>query len=255
MIKVLMSGCNGKMGQVITKLVQEYDDISITAGVTRNPLKCQNSYPVFRSFKEVTAAEADIVLDFSNPEMLPEAVEYCVKHLTALVIGTTGLSESDQKILRQASASIPVFVSANMSFGVSVLLDLALKAASALGPEYDIEILEKHHNEKKDAPSGTAIMIARELKNQIGNSMELVYDRSKTKEKRKPNEIGISSIRGGTMPGDHAVFFAGKDEIIEIKHTALSRDILGRGAIRAARYTALKPNGFYNMKNMLEELI
>lgn len=255
MIKILMNGCNGKMGQTITKLVQEYDDMCITAGVTRNPLKHLNSYPVFQSFKEVTSAEVDIVLDFSNPEMLSDAVEYCVKNLTALVVGTTGLSENDREMLKQASASIPVFVSANMSLGTSVLLDMAVKAASALGCEYDIEILEKHHNEKKDAPSGTAIMIANELKNKVNKSFDFVFDRSRVKEKRKPNEIGISSIRGGTIPGEHTVIFAGKDEIVEIKHSAFSRDIFGRGAIKAARYTVLKPKGLYNMKNMLEELM
>ena len=250
-----MNGCNGKMGQVITRLSKEYDNVEITAGVTRNPSKLQNTFPVYQSFKEVPAAEVDVVLDFSNPEMLSGAVEYCVNHRTALVVGTTGLSEKDNSMLRQASASIPVFVSANMSFGISVLIDLALKAASNLGEEYDIEILEKHHNEKKDAPSGTAIMIANELKNHLDASMEFIYDRSKVKEKRKPNEIGISAIRGGTIPGEHTVFFAGKDEIIEIKHTALSRDLLGRGAIRAARYTASKTKGLYTMKSMLEELI
>lgn len=255
MIRVLMNGCNGKMGQVITRLIHGYEDMSIIAGVTRNPSRLQNDYPVYQSFKEISDAKADVVLDFSNAEILPEAIEYCVKNQTALVVGTTGLSEKDYEMLRQASSSIPVFVSANMSFGISVLSDLALKAASALGDEYDIEILEKHHNEKKDAPSGTAIMIAKELKNQINNSMELVYDRSRLKEKRKPNEIGISSIRGGTFPGEHTVIFAGKDEIIEITHTSLSRDILGRGAIKAACYTAAKANGFYNMKSMLEELI
>jgi 4-hydroxy-tetrahydrodipicolinate reductase len=250
-----MNGCNGKMGQVITRLAKDYEDISIVAGVTRNPSRLQNNYPVYKSFKEAASTEADIVLDFSNPEMLPEVIEYCLEHLTALVVGTTGLSEKNQEMLRQASASIPVFVSANMSFGIAVLLDLTLKAASALCTEYDIEILEKHHNEKKDAPSGTAIMIAKELKNQINNSMELIYNRSGLAEKRKSNEIGISSIRGGTIPGEHTVIFAGKDETIEIMHSALSRDIFGRGAIRAARYTALKPKGYYNMKNMLEELI
>jgi len=250
-----MNGCNGKMGQVITKLANEYDNISITAGVTRNPLKLQNPYPAYRSFKEAEVAEVDVVLDFSNPEMLPEAVKYCVEHRTALVTGTTGLSDKDYAMLRQASASIPVFVSANMTFGISVLVDLALKAASTLGDGYDIEILEKHHNEKMDAPSGTAIMIADELKNSLSGNTKFVYDRSKQDEKRKPNEIGISSIRGGTIPGEHTVFFAGRDEIIEIKHTALSRDILGHGAIRAVQFTAAKSNGFYNMKSMLEELI
>lgn len=244
------------MGQVITRLSKEYENINIIAGVTRNPAKLQNPYPAYKSFKDAASVhDVDVVLDFSNPEMLPEAIEYCVEHRVALVVGTTGLSEKDYEILRQASASISVFVSANMTFGISVLIDLALKAASHLGEEFDIEILEKHHNEKKDAPSGTAIMIANELKNHLDAPMELIYDRSKATEKRKPNEIGISAIRGGTIPGEHTVFFAGRDEIIEIKHTALSRDILGRGAIRAACYTASKTKGFFSMKTMLEEMI
>lgn len=256
MINILMNGCNGKMGQAITRLSKEYENVNITAGITRNPEKLQNTYPVYQSFKAAASVQdLDVVLDFSNSEMLPEAIEYCVEHRIALVVGTTGLSEKDYEMLRQASASIPVFVSANMTFGISVLIDLALKAASHLGEEFDIEILEKHHNEKKDAPSGTAIMIANELNKHLDNSMELIYDRSKTAEKRKPNEIGISAIRGGTIPGEHTVFFAGRDEIIEIKHTALSRDILGRGAIRAACYTAAKTKGFFDMKTMLEELI
>lgn len=252
LITIMINGCNGKMGQVITRLAKGYDDIKIVAGVTRNLSKVQNNYPVYQSFKEVEV-EADVVIDFSNPEMISDTVEYCVKHHTALVVGTTGLSEKDSELLRQASESIPVFVSSNMSFGVRVLIDLALKAAAALGSEYDIEILEKHHNEKKDAPSGTAMMIAKELKSQINNSAEFVYDRSKVKEKRKSNEIGISAIRGGTIPGEHTVYFAGKDEVIEIKHSALSRDMFGRGAIKAARYTVTKPNGYYTMKTMIGE--
>ena len=255
MTSILMNGCNGKMGQAITRLCSEYENVRITAGVTRNPGRLQNPYPVYQSFKEITGINADVVLDFSNPEMLPEVIEYCVENRTALVVGTTGLSDTDYENLRQASGFIPVFVSANMTFGISVLIDLALRAASSLGNSYDIEILEKHHNEKKDAPSGTALMIANELNNRLGSSMKCVYDRSGIKEKRKTNEIGISAIRGGTIPGEHSVFFAGKDEIIELKHTALSRDVLGRGAITAAVYTASKAKGYYSMKTMLEELI
>lgn len=253
MIKILMNGCNGKMGQVITKISDEYDNIKITAGVTRNPSRLQNPYPVYRSIREVRD-RVDVVLDFSNPEMLPEAIEYCMAHQTALVVGTTGLSDKDHEMLRQASNTIPVFVSANMTFGISVLVDLVLNAAASLGEGYDIEILEKHHNEKKDAPSGTAVMIANELKSNIKSSAEFVYDRTRNNEKRRHNEIGILSLRGGTIPGEHTVFFAGRDEIIEIKHTATSRDILGRGAIKAVMYTASKPKGFYNMKSMLKEL-
>ncbi|MGE5633496.1 MAG: 4-hydroxy-tetrahydrodipicolinate reductase [Caulobacteraceae bacterium] len=254
MIKILMSGCNGKMGQTITRLSQEYEDMNIIAGITRNPEKINNPYPAFKSFSELNGTKADVVLDFSNPAFLPEVAGYCTQSGTALVVGTTGLSDTDYEVLRQASLKIPVFVSANMSFGISVLLELALKAASALGESYDIEILEKHHNEKKDAPSGTALMLADELNKALDNSMDLVFDRSKTKEKRKHNEIGISAIRGGTIPGEHTIFFAGKDEVLEIKHSALSRDVLGRGALRAVRYIASKKAGLYNMKSMLKEL-
>lgn len=254
MINILMNGCNGKMGQVITTISAEYNNIKIIAGVTRNPSRLQNPYPVYNHIREVMD-KVDIVLDFSNPEMLPDTIEYCISNQTALVVGTTGLSDKDLENLRQASETIPVFVSANMTFGISVLVDLVLKAASTLGEGYDIEILEKHHNEKKDAPSGTAIMIANELKNHINNSAEYIYDRTKLHEKRKAGEIGILSLRGGTIPGEHTVYFAGKDEIIEIKHTATSRDVLGRGAIKAVLFTASKTKGFYNMKSMLEELI
>lgn len=254
MIKILMNGCNGKMGQVITRLSGEYDNIGIIAGVDRNPSRLQNPYPVFGSIRDFTD-KADVVVDFSNPGALPELAEYCIAHQTALVVGTTGLSDKDNEILRQASEAVPVFVSANMSFGISVMLELVLKAASTLGEGYDIEIFEKHHNEKKDAPSGTAMMLAKELKNHINSSAEFVYDRSGRNEKRRPDEIGIMSLRGGTIAGEHSVYFAGKDEVIEIKHTAASRDVLGRGAIRAVLYTAAKPKGYYNMKSMLKELI
>lgn len=254
MIKILINGCNGKMGQVITRLSKEYDNIGIIAGVDRNPPKLQDPYPVFGNIWDFTG-KADVVVDFSNPKALPKIAEYCVSHQTALVVGTTGLSDKDHELLRQASETIPVFVSANMSFGISVMLELVLKAASTLGEGYDIEIFEKHHNEKKDAPSGTAIMIANELKSHINSSAEFVYDRSGRSEKRRPNEIGIMSFRGGSMAGEHSVYFAGKDEVIEIKHTAASRDVLGRGAIRAILYTAAKPKGYYNMKSMLKELI
>lgn len=250
-----MNGCNGKMGQVITRLSGEYEELKIVAGITREPGRLSNPYPVFKTLKELDGIRADVLLDFSNPEVLPEIAEYCIRTGTALVTGTTGLSDKDYDKLRQASDVIPVFASANMSFGISVLLDLALKAASSLGEDYDIEILEKHHNEKKDAPSGTAIMLAKELNNARSNSMKLMYDRSGLNEKRSHNEIGISAIRGGTIPGEHTVFFAGKDEVLEIKHSALSRDVLGRGALRAVKYTAAKPKGYYNMKSMLKELI
>lgn len=254
MINILLNGCNGKMGQVITRLSGEYDDICIIAGIDRNPSKLRNPYPVFSSIMNFTD-KANVVVDFSIPEALPEIVRYCLLHRTALVVGTTGLSDEHHEMLRQASENIPIFVSSNMTFGISVMLELVLKAAYTLGEGYDIEILEKHHNEKRDAPSGTAMMLAKELKKQVSSSYEFVYDRSGQKEKRKHNEIGLLSMRGGTIAGEHTVYFAGKDEILEIKHTAISRDVLGRGAIKAIRYIVSKTNGCHDMKSILKELI
>lgn len=249
-----MSGCNGKMGQVITKLASNFDNINITAGISRQPEKISNSYPVYTAYKDVKE-KIDVVIDFSNPEVLSDLLDFCKDRETALVLATTGLSPEDYKLIDQASETIPIFMSANMSLGINVLIELAKSAASKLGLEFDIEILEKHHNEKKDAPSGTALMIANEINQHKDNSMNFIYDRSQTREKRKTNEIGISAIRGGTIPGEHTVFFAGKDEIVEIKHTALSRDIFGMGAIKAALYVVNKQKGMYDMKSMLKEMI
>lgn len=254
MINILMSGCNGKMGQVITKLAASLDNIHIAAGISRQPDKYHNPYPVYKEFNQIKE-KIDVVIDFSNPDILPELLEYCKNKETALVLATTGLSPEDYNSVRLAAETIPVFMSANMSLGINVLIELARTAASKLGLGFDIEILEKHHNEKKDAPSGTALMIANEINEQLDNSMDFIYDRSQKREKRKTSEIGISAIRGGTIPGEHSVFFAGKDEIVEIKHTAISRDVFGMGAVKAALYIVNKQKGIYDMKSMLKEMI
>jgi 4-hydroxy-tetrahydrodipicolinate reductase len=249
-----MSGCNGKMGQVITKLSANFDNIKIAAGISRQPDKFNNPYPVYTDCMSVKE-KIDVVIDFSNPDSIPQLLDFCKTRKTALVMATTGLRTEDYQNVQQLSEILPVFMSANMSLGINVLIELAKNAAAKLGLDFDIEILEKHHNEKKDAPSGTALMIANEVNEQLNHSMDFIYDRSKNIEKRSANEIGISSIRGGTIPGEHSVFFAGKDEILEIKHTALSRDIFGMGAIKAAIYVANKQNGLYDMKSMLKEMI
>lgn len=254
MINILMSGCNGKMGQVITKLSANLGNVKIAAGISRQFDKFNNPYPVYMDYKYVNE-KIDVVIDFSNPDSLPGLLDFCKTKKTALVLATTGLSPEDYQRVQQASETIPVFMSANMSLGINVLIELSRIAAAKLGLDFDIEILEKHHNEKKDAPSGTALMIANEVNEQLNNTMDFIYDRSKKVEKRSINEIGISSIRGGTIPGEHSVFFAGKDEIVEIKHTALSRDVFGMGAIKAAIYVVNKPSGLYDMKSMLKEMI
>jgi 4-hydroxy-tetrahydrodipicolinate reductase len=249
-----MSGCNGKMGQVISKLAANFDNINIAAGISRQPDKYSNPYPVYTDYQYVQE-KIDVVIDFSNPGVLPELLEFCKNNETALVLATTGLSQEDYNKVSAAAESLPIFMSANMSLGINVLIELARTAASKLGLGFDIEILEKHHNEKKDAPSGTALMIANEINQQLDHSMNFIYDRSQSREKRKNSEIGISAIRGGTIPGEHSVFFAGKDEIVELKHTALSRDVFGMGAIKAAEYIVNKQKGIYDMKSMLKEMI
>ncbi len=254
MINILMSGCNGKMGQVITKLAANFDNLTIAAGISRQPDKFSNPYPVYKSFDEVNE-KIDVVIDFSNVDLITQALDFCMKNQVALIEATTGLSPENYEVINHASEQIPIFMSANMSLGINILIELARTAAAKLGMGFDIEILEKHHNEKKDAPSGTALMIANEINEQLDNTMDYVYDRSKKNEKRSTNEIGISAIRGGTIPGEHSVFFAGKDEIIEIKHTALSRDVFGTGALRAALYLVSKQKGLYDMKSMLKEMI
>ncbi|MFZ5352559.1 MAG: 4-hydroxy-tetrahydrodipicolinate reductase [Bacillota bacterium] len=254
MLKILMSGCNGKMGQVITRLAAAESDLKIIAGVSKQPDKIINPYPVYGSFAEV-AEEANVVIDFSSPEVLPSLIKYCTLNKTALVLATTGLKDTDNEIVRQASEVIPIFRSANMSLGVNVLLELTAKASALLGESFDIEIIEKHHNEKKDAPSGTALMIAKEINQSLDNTKRYVFDRTSSSAKRDRAEIGISSVRGGTIPGEHTILFAGRDEILEIQHTALSRDIFGAGALKAARYISRKRNGVYDMKTMLKEMI
>lgn len=253
-INILMTGCNGKMGQVMTRQAADFDSINIAAGISREPDKFKNPYPVYKSLKEV-AESIDVVIDFSNPERLPEVLQFCQSREVALVLATTGLTPEDHAMVKSASEQIPIFMSANMSLGINVLIELARTAATKLGLGFDIEILEKHHNEKKDAPSGTALMIANEINEHLDNTMDFVYDRSQKREKRRSNEIGISVIRGGTIPGEHSVYFAGKDEIVELKHTALSRDVFGIGALRAALYIASKQKGIYDMKSMLKEMI
>lgn len=254
MLNILMSGCNGKMGQVITRLCSKEDNIRIVAGVSRQPHKYNNPYNVYESFEDVEE-KADVVIDFSNPNILPSMLKYCVNNHCGLVLATTGFSEIDEDMIRQTSEVVPIFKSANMSLGINVMLELVSVAAKKLYQYFDIEVLEKHHNEKVDSPSGTALMIANQIKIVLNNEPEFVFDRTKTRNKRKNNEIGISAIRGGTIPGEHTVFYAGNDEVIEIKHTAISRDVFGAGALKAAQYIATKECNIYDMKEMIKELI
>lgn len=252
MIKVIINGCNGAMGQVLNKVIGEMEDIEIVAGIDKNIDRFKNNYPVYSHILNYEG-KADVVIDFSNPTSVEGVLEYGVKTSTPLVIATTGLTPENLESLNKASKSIPIFHSYNTSLGVNVLVSLVKKAAAILSESFDIEIIEKHHNKKIDAPSGTAYMIANAINEELNNSMEFIYGREGKDAKRTKNEIGIHAVRGGTIPGEHTVIFAGMDEIVEVKHTALSKNIFAQGAVKAAKYIINKSNGIYDMNDIIKE--
>lgn len=251
MINILLSGCNGKMGQVITRLSEQYDDLKIAAGYDIADTG-KNAYPVCTELDKCKI-HPDVMIDFSNPAALDKLIDYSIKNRIPAVICTTGLSQAQIKQLEKASQSVPIFFSANMSLGINLLIELVKKAARLLELNYDIEIIEKHHNQKLDAPSGTALAIADSINSVLSQKQEYVYDRHSRRKKRSKTEIGIHAIRGGTIVGEHSVIFAGNDEIIEVNHTAMSKDIFGTGALRAARFLFGKEPGMYDMNDLISE--
>ncbi len=251
MINILMSGCNGKMGQVISRMAAESEGLKIAAGYDKYT-KISNPYPVFDDLNKCDV-KVDVIIDFSNPDALDDLLSYSVKNKIPLIVATTGLSSQQVNKLREVSEAIPVFFSANMSLGVNLLMDLVKKAAKVLEDNFDIEIIEKHHNQKIDAPSGTALAIADEINSALSEKQEYVYDRHSRRKKRNKKEIGIHAVRGGTIVGEHSVIFAGTDEIIEINHIATSKEIFATGALSAARFLYNKKPGFYNMNDLIAE--
>ncbi len=251
MTKILLNGCCGRMGQVITKLVKGRDDCTILCGVD----VCKPSmseYPVFSSVDEIPAdMKADVIIDFSHPSIFRKLVDYAKATKTPIVACTTGIASSDMEYFKAAQNEIAIFHSANMSLGICLLKELVKKAAAFLGSEYDIEIVEKHHNQKLDAPSGTALAIADAINEADNDKYEYIYDRHSRSAKRGKHEIGISAVRGGNIVGDHDVFFIGGNEIIEVSHKAQSRDVFADGAVKAALFLAKQAPGFYNMESML----
>ena len=250
MIKAILNGCNGKMGRVVSEEVSKVSDIQIVAGIDKNPQPSPYGYPVFENV-DMFEGKADLIIDFSRPDSIPVLVSYAERTKTALMVATTGLGKEHTELLEQAAKTVPVFHTANMSLGVNLVKDICCRVASVLSEGFDIEITEFHHNQKADAPSGTALMLAKAIKETLDQNREFVYGRTPQSEKRKQNEIGIHAIRGGTMPGEHSVLFAGPDEIIEIRHLALSRRIFALGALRAARFIIAQEPGLYNMDSIL----
>ena len=251
MVRAIMHGCNGRMGQVITGLVKNDTEIEFVAGIDAYT-GIENTYPVFESIEKCDV-EADVIIDFSNAKAVDNLLDYCVEKQIPVVLCTTGLSEEQLAKVEEASKKVAVLKSANMSLGVNLLMKILKDAAKVLAPAgYDIELVEKHHNQKVDAPSGTALALADSINEAMDNEYTYVYDRSQVREKRSQKEIGISAVRGGTIVGDHEVIFAGTDEVIEFKHTAYSKAVFGKGAVEAAKFLAGKPAGRYDMSNVIK---
>jgi 4-hydroxy-tetrahydrodipicolinate reductase len=245
-----MNGCNGKMGQCITGICREDADIEIVAGIdVYDGIK--NDYPVFSSIGECDV-KADAVIDFSNAKAVDALLDYCEQTQTPVVLCTTGLSEEQLARVEETAKKVAVLKSANMSLGINTLLELLKKAALVFAPAgFDMEIVEKHHNQKLDAPSGTALALADSMNDALGNDYNYVYDRSTERKKRDKNEIGIVSVRGGSIVGEHEVIFAGQDEVIEFKHTAYSKAVFAKGAVEAAKFLNGKPAGRYDMADVI----
>ena len=250
MVKVIMHGCNGKMGQTISSLIAADEEIEIVAGIDAVD-SGKNDYPVFKSISECTV-EADAVIDFSVAAAVDELLDCCAERKLPCVLCTTGLSEAQLEKVKTTAEKTAVLKSANMSLGINMLLKLLKEAAQILSPAgFDIEIVEKHHNQKLDAPSGTALALADSINEEMGDSFEYIYDRSQVRQKRDAKEIGISAVRGGTIVGDHDVIFAGADEVVTFSHRAYSKAVFGKGAIQAAKFLKGKPAGMYDMADVI----
>ena len=250
MVKIIMHGCNGHMGQVISGIVEKDPDAEIVAGIDIAD-QGKNSYPVFTDI-DACQVEADAIIDFSSAKATDKLLEYSAARQIPVVLCSTGLSEEQLAKVEETSKKVAVLKSANMSLGINTLLKLVQDAAKVLATAgFDMEIVEKHHRLKVDAPSGTALALADSINEAMDNKYHYVYDRSQKREKRYEKEIGISAVRGGTIVGEHEIIFAGQDEVIEFKHTAYSKAIFGKGAVEAAKFLAGKPAGRYDMSDVI----
>ncbi len=248
MINILLSGACGKMGNAVARCCKEDETIKIIAGVDKAEMLCD--FPIYKSFDDVKLIP-DVIIDFSHISVLENLLEFAVKHGVAVVLATTGYSTEQIEKIKEVSTKIPVFFTANMSLGVNLLCSLAKSAAKILGSNFDIEIIEKHHNQKLDAPSGTALMLANAVNDVFDDKYTYEYDRHSKRQKRTKTEIGIHAIRGGTIVGEHDVIFAGHDEVITLSHSAQSKEVFAAGAVKAAKFIVGKPIGMYDMGDIL----
>ena len=250
MTKIIMLGCNGRMGQMITDMVKQDDECMIVAGIDIVDNR-DNGYPVYTKLADCDV-EADAIIDFTSATDFESRMDYAVDKQIPIIECSTGLSEEQMDYLKKASEKVAVLKSANMSLGINLLMKLLKEAAVKLaGDGFDVEIVEKHHNQKLDAPSGTALALADSINEAMDDRYEYIYDRSQVRQKRDKKELGISAVRGGTIVGEHEVIFAGTDELITFKHTAYSRAVFAKGSITAAKYLKGKAAGLYDMSDVL----
>lgn len=249
MKKIILCGANGKMGHVIRNIIAADNECEIVAGVDINTES--TDFPIYSEIDSVKES-ADVIIDFSNPALLNSLLEYSAAKKIPVVIATTGFDDDQKKQIENAATENGVFFTYNMSLGINLLATLAKKAVDVLGNDFDIEIIEKHHNQKIDAPSGTALMLADAICEEIDKPMKYEYDRHSKREKRSKNEIGMHAVRGGTIVGEHEIIFAGRDEIITLSHSARSKEIFAVGAVNAAKYMVGKGAGLYTMKDLIK---
>ena len=251
MTKIVLCGANGKMGHTLAGCIAKREDCTVIAGID-SYTKQYDSFPIVETAEQLPE-QPDVIIDFSNPSSLDMLLNYAFTHHVALVLATTGYSEAQIAQIHTAAEQIPVFFTFNMSLGINLLVELAKRATAILGDQFDIEIVEKHHNQKIDAPSGTAIMLANAINEVKDNRYHYVYDRHARRMKREKNEIGMHAIRGGTIVGEHDVIFAGNDEVITLSHSAASKTVFAEGAVNAAVFLSGKPAGLYDMKQLIEQ--
>lgn len=250
MTNIILRGCNGKMGQVITEIVESDENAIIVAGIDISQNR-NSKYPVYQSFSKCSV-KADVIIDFSSPKDLSQMLDFAKRENIGIVLCTTGFSKEELALINETAKEIPILRSANMSVGINLITKLLQEAAKVLTEAgFDIEIVEKHHNKKVDAPSGTALALADAMNEVLNNEYEYKYDRTTQREMRSKKEIGFSTVRGGTIVGEHEVIFAGIDEVIEIKHTAYSKAIFAKGAVQAAKYIPGKSAGMYSMNDLI----
>ncbi len=248
MLKILICGANGHIGKKISAVCETSKDFEVVCGVDR--LNGEGKFPVFSDFDDVNIIP-DVIIDFSNPSVLDGLLKFATKNHIPSIIATTGFSPEQIDKIKLSSKEIPIFFTANMSLGVNLLCSLAQKASAVLGEGFDVEIIEKHHNQKIDAPSGTALMLANAINSENSDKYTYEYDRHSKRAKRSNNEIGIHSVRGGTIVGEHDVIFAGNDEVITLSHSAFSKEVFVQGALKASLFINDKENGLYDMNDVL----